>query len=235
MAPRVAILALIAGSLAIPAAADVRVQVAGSTVDLAATAAPLSEVLDRLSRQTGMKVVYEGPAPRQLVTLAIHGRTPAETVLAVLEGQGINFALDTDPSGTDVRTLLVTGTVSSSGSGTPVRAAPAPPRRAPFAPPPGAGPDAEPPFDEGEEAQPEEPNSLGVPPGVEGVEQPPAPGNTPGAAGQTAPPVNQGPVIPPQQFPVSPFAPRPAAPVAPPVAAPNQPQPGTAPGQSPQQ
>ena len=71
-------------------------QVAGASVELAATAAPLAEVLDRLSRQTGMKVVYEGPAPRQLVTVTVRGRTPAQTVLAVLEGQGVNYALVTD-------------------------------------------------------------------------------------------------------------------------------------------
>ena len=82
----------------LPATAEVRVRVAGGTVDLTATAAPLAEVLDRLARQTGMKVVYEGAAPRQLVTVSLHGRTPAETVLAVLEGLGVNFALVADPT-----------------------------------------------------------------------------------------------------------------------------------------
>ena len=33
-------------------------------VELVARAAPLNEVLDRLGRQIGMKVVYEGSLPR---------------------------------------------------------------------------------------------------------------------------------------------------------------------------
>ncbi len=93
-----------------PAAAEVAVRVSGGHVDLTATAAPLADVLDRLARQTGMKVVYEGAAPRQLVTLSLHGRTPTETVLAVFEGLGVNFALVADPSGSRVQTLVVAGT-----------------------------------------------------------------------------------------------------------------------------
>lgn len=241
MASRAFVLAPVLLALALPAAAEVRVQVTGTSVELAATAAPLAEVLDRLSRQTGMKVVYEGPAPRQLVTLTLRGRTPAQTVLALLEGQGVNFALVTDPSGASVRTLLVTGSASSSGGGAPARTAGRAPSRSPFGVPPGAAPDAEPPFEEGQEEPADEPVNSGVPPGVEGVEQPPAPpeGNAPVMVGQPTsnPPavVNQGPVAPPQQFPVSPFAPRPIAPVP---ATPAAPVPNPAPvppGQSPPQ
>ena len=183
MAPRAAVASpFLFAALAVlvaPAVAEVRVQVAGSSVDLAATAAPLAEVLDRLSRQIGMKVVYEGAAPRQLVTVTVRGRTPAQTVLAVLEGQGVNYALVTDPTGSSVRTLLVTGAASSSGGSAPARAVPAPANRPPFGLPPGAGADAEPPFEEGDEEQPEEPVSFGVPPGVEGIEQPQPPENVP--------------------------------------------------------
>ena len=45
---------------------DVRAT-AGGRVSLKVNAAPLSEVLDRLARQTGMKVVYDGAPPRALV------------------------------------------------------------------------------------------------------------------------------------------------------------------------
>ena len=45
-------------------AAEVQVQTNGSLVDLEAKAAPLSEVLDRLARLTGMKLVFDGATPR---------------------------------------------------------------------------------------------------------------------------------------------------------------------------
>ena len=80
-----------------------------------ARAAPLQQVLDRLGRQIGMKVVYEGGSPRQLVTLSLQGRTPAETVLALLEGQGLNYALLGDPTGAGAQTLLVTGSAPRLG------------------------------------------------------------------------------------------------------------------------
>jgi hypothetical protein len=241
MVPRAAAaLPLLFAALAAPARAEVRVQVAGATVDLAATASPLAEVLDRLSRQTGMKIVYEGAAPRQLVTVTVHGRTPAQTVLAVLEGQGVNYALVTDSTGANVRTLLVTGAASSSGGGAPARAVPPPANRPPFGSPPGAAADSEPPFGEGEEEPADDPVTFGVPPVVEGAEQPQPPEGAPGQPGPSAPPgqnpptAYQGPMAPQQQFPVSPFAPRAAAPVPAPAPAP-VPSQGSAPGQVPPQ
>jgi hypothetical protein len=96
------------------AAVDVRVS--GQSVDVQATNAPIAEVLDRLSRQTHMKVVYDGAPPRQMVTLDLRGRTPVEAVTAALEGQGVNYALSMDPSGTRVETLLVSGTASAGAS-----------------------------------------------------------------------------------------------------------------------
>ena len=56
-------------------------------LDVDGTTITRLQVLDRLARQTGMKVVYEGPAPRQLVTVSLKGRTPAEAVLSVLEAK----------------------------------------------------------------------------------------------------------------------------------------------------
>ena len=117
-------------------------------MDLTATAAPLGDVLDRLARQTGMKVVYEGPAPRHPVTLSIQGRTPAEAVLSVLEGSGVNFALVGDATGAGVLSLLVAGAAPASApasaapsAATPSRPSPGPRRT--FGIPPAASPDAD--------------------------------------------------------------------------------------------
>ncbi len=211
--------------LAAPAAADVAVRLVPTTagqpaqVELVAHAAPLNEVLDRLARQIGMKLVYEGSQPRQIVTLRLSGRSPAETVLALLEGQGLNFALLGDPSGAGAQTLLVTGAApasASAASGTaPARAFAGQVVRRPVGQPPGSSPDAmEADPDDAEEEEPFEPPANEV--------QPPAgPEAAPGALGQPVapqggvpvpvpgvPPVQQqGP--PPSPFPVSPFAPRP--------------------------
>jgi hypothetical protein len=106
-----------------PGHAAVEVRVAGQSVDVQATNAPLTEVLERLSRQTQMKVVYEGAPPRQTISLDLRGRTPVEAVVAALEGQGVNYAMSMDDTGTRVQTLLVTGTATSSA---PSRASAAP-------------------------------------------------------------------------------------------------------------
>jgi hypothetical protein len=118
--------ALLASALLLtprPGAAAVEVRVAGQSVDVQATNAPLTEVLERLSRQTQMKVVYEGAPPRQTISLDLRGRTPVEIVVAALEGQGVNYAMSMDDTGTRVQTLLVTGTAPSSA---PSRASAAP-------------------------------------------------------------------------------------------------------------
>lgn len=201
-----------------PAAAEVAVRVSGGRVDLTATAAPLADVLDRLARQTGMKVVYEGPAPRQLVTLSLHGRTPTETILSVFEGLGVNFALVADPSGSHVQTLVVAGTATASSSPPSAGAAripsPASARR-PFGPPPGAGVEGiDPAFEEtDEEPTGDEEAFAGLPPGVD------------------LPDPSGVPVMPPDPTQANPAAPVP--PVSPPGAGvppqPAQPTPGFSP------
>ena len=186
--------------LALPARAEVTVTVAGERVNLRAVAAPLNEVLDQLARRTGMKVVYEGGQPRQPVTLTLESRTPAEAVMAVLEGQGINFGLRTDASGARVERLLV----ASGGGGAAAGPAAAPGRpTAAGAPPPPPMPDFEP--DEEVETKEEAPDEAAEPP----APQPPA----------QAPPGLPTPRTP--TFFNSPFAPQPppqiVAPPAPPA------------------
>src|SRR5512143_2282096 len=113
---RLVVASVLVSLVATVASAEVSVRVSGGRVDLTATAAPLADVLDRLARQTGMKVVYEGPAPRQLVTVSLHGRTPAETILAVFEGLGLNYAMVADATGAGVQTLMVAGAAGATAS-----------------------------------------------------------------------------------------------------------------------
>jgi hypothetical protein len=220
--------ALVALSLlAAPAAAEVSVRVVPASsgtpahVELVARAAPLNEVLDRLGRQIGMKVVYEGGSPRQLVTLSLQGRTPAETVLALLEGQGLNYALLGDPTGAGAQTLLVTGSAPSTGTSAQAatgRTTPSATLRRPNAPPPGSSPDAI----DGEEEEPEEDEPFDQPVEPQLVTPEGAAAGQPGQPGPstqadpTGVPVpaprapNAQPQAPTNPFPVSPFAPQPA-------------------------
>jgi len=93
---------------------DVRAT-AGGRVSLKVNAAPLSEVLDRLARQTGMKVVYDGVPPRAIVRgRQVENATPAEAVTDVLEGLGVSYALRLDATGAKVDTLLVLGATRSA-------------------------------------------------------------------------------------------------------------------------
>jgi hypothetical protein len=116
-------------------ASDVDVRsTAGGRVSLQVGSAPLSEVLDRLARQTGMKVIYDGAPPRALVRgRHVEDVTPAEAVLNVLEGLGVGYALRFDPDGVKVDTLLVIGTAGASAAPRPVGAPPA--LRPPVGPP----------------------------------------------------------------------------------------------------
>ena len=97
--------------------AGVDVRVTGDRVDVFAQNAPISEILEGLSRQTHIKLVYEGSPPRQLMSVDLKDRTPAEAVLAVLDGQGLAYAVALDRTGTRVQTLLMS-------AGAPAPAAP---------------------------------------------------------------------------------------------------------------
>jgi hypothetical protein len=113
-------------ALAAATSGGVEVRKSGDSIDVRATATPVSEVLDRLGRQIGMKVVYETAPPRQSITLSFEGRTPADAVFGILEGLGLNYALVMDPSGTRVQTLLIIGTASPSAGPPQSAGSPAP-------------------------------------------------------------------------------------------------------------
>jgi hypothetical protein len=107
--------------LAAPLLAGVEITASDGRVDVTAAQAPLADVLDGLARKTRMKVVYDGATPRTPVTVDLRRRTPAEAVLGVLEGQGVNYMLALDVSGTQVETLMIvgaggTGAFASAGS-----------------------------------------------------------------------------------------------------------------------
>src|SRR6185436_8005682 len=120
----VALLALLAAR---PGAPDTEVRKAGEKLDVRANGAPVSEVLDRIARETGMKVTYDGAPPRARITVTLTGVTPAQAVLAVLEGQGLNYALRMDPKAVRIETLLMVAG-SGSGASTPAPRAQAGPR-----------------------------------------------------------------------------------------------------------
>ncbi len=217
----VSALALLVASAG-PGRAEVTVRLNAGRVDITANAAPLSEVLDRLARQTGMKVVYDGPAPRQLVTVSLMGRVPAEAVHDLLEGQGVNYALLGDTAGTGVQTLLMTGTtapVASSASSFNAAAA----TRSRSASPPLSSPDAvdEPEEDPDDEPAPEAPGAPGAPNGTMDAAgtgakaRPLIPPGTTGATPPAAAPMQMAPSMPrtppantnPGFVPVSPLSP----------------------------
>jgi len=112
----------LAGGVA-QAAVDVRVS-GERKLDVHATAARLSDVLAEVSRRAGMKLIYDGPPPRQIVSVDFTGRSEPAAVVALLEGLGLSYAMMLDHSGNRVETLVVIGTAAVS-SGRPGVASPA--------------------------------------------------------------------------------------------------------------
>lgn len=202
---------LLAGSAsgASVARAEIQVHVTNGRVSLQATAAPLSEVLDRLAKQTGMKVTYDGSPQRVPVNLTLTDRTPAQAVLGVLDGLGLNYALRMDLTGTRVETLMIAGTTSATPAGTGPAATPPRPVTPVLRP-------SEPVIEPDEEAQAEEDSAeADEPPDTEAQPPagvvPPAGQQPPGTPGATVlpgvpNPAMQGMPKPPPGFP-SPFAP----------------------------
>jgi hypothetical protein len=212
-------LALVMALLAPSAGAEVMVRGGSDAVDVEASAAPLSEVLDRMARLTGMEIVYEGTPPSQRITLAIEGRTPSDAVIAILEGQGLNYALVADPSGARVQTLIIAGPAGKgTSSGGSSRARSGPRARRPIRSPPAAGPEmVDPEYDELEEEDPfeaEDPALLGD----ELPEEPPEAAEEGEVEPAEAPIPAAGPLPFPggrQVFPASPFTPQPSYPEVP--------------------
>jgi hypothetical protein len=115
---------------------DIDVRVASGRVVIRTQGAPLSRVLDRLGNATGMKVVYQGPAPMMPIRADVDAASESEALARLMEGQGVDYALRMDPSGYRVEYLIV-GSVARGGSAAAGTAAipPMPTMPAPGMPP----------------------------------------------------------------------------------------------------
>ncbi len=175
------VLPLLAGPAAASDPIDVKAH--GPKVDVKVTAAPLNDVLDRLSKQTGMKLVYEGQAPRMVISANLVGLSPMRAVISVMEGLGVNYALMTDPTGSRIETLMIVGAggpAAPSGGVAPQPSVPLPSH----APEPMAI-DEEPLMEEGDPGvQPEDQRPSGPVPVEEAA--PPPPPNPVGPSGAPA-------------------------------------------------
>ena len=197
MRPLVALTVLLLAAPDLRAAVEVRVS--GQRVDVQAVNAPLSEILDGLARELHVKIVYEGPPPRQLLSVDLKGRTPAEAFLAIVEGQGLAYAVALDATGTRVETVLMAG-----GNNAPAAAAgpPPPPPRPERMPREPVADDAPAPLDDNDFTDDEAPPDTGRPvvPHAKPSEAPPPP--------------SQGVFLPAPgaDYPSSVFAPKPPAP-----------------------
>jgi hypothetical protein len=143
---------------------------ADGRIDLSTRGAPLAEVLRCLVERAEFRLEYDGPAPRQTVSVDLRGESLAGAVESLLEGLGIDYLLGRDPTGTRVERLIIFGSSRaaepSRGSGRPSPARPGRPvEPMPAEPPPQdeAQPFGMPPF-----APPGAPTPFtGLPPGTE--------------------------------------------------------------------
>jgi hypothetical protein len=103
--------------------ADTDVKLHGGLVSIHANNAPLPEILERLQEKTGMKVIYDGTRPYQLVAVTIEDQTLVAALTSLLESQGVKFAIALNAAGTQVDTLLIS---TSSTSPSPPGAVAAP-------------------------------------------------------------------------------------------------------------
>ena len=123
------IAALIAGPVASAPTTGVDVRVKEGLVTIDAHEAPLSDVLDQLGRQTGMKLVYEAGRPRQMVSASIEGLPQPVALTKLLEGLGVGYSFSMDLTGRRVETLIISGV---SGTATASLARPPSPAARPF-------------------------------------------------------------------------------------------------------
>ncbi len=182
---RVAAILAALGLVATPLCAGVETRAEGGRVRIEARAAPLSEILDDLARQTGMKVVYEGGPPRALVTATLDRGTLVEALLAVFEGLDLTYVIELDATGTRaVKLVMVASGAPGAATG---RMTPATRPAAPADEPeprfgdPDAGEDAPEPVDPGSVVRdrvvtdPSTGEAYGAPPDVVPEDPPQAP------------------------------------------------------------
>jgi hypothetical protein len=108
------IAALVAGPAASAPTTGVDVRVKEGLVTIDAHEAPLSDVLDQLGRQTGMKLVYEAARPRQIVSASIEGLPQPVALTKLLEGLGVGYSFSLDLTGTRVETLIISGVTGAA-------------------------------------------------------------------------------------------------------------------------
>src|SRR5512134_3286329 len=89
------------------ASAQVVVNPSSGRVSIRASGQAVSTLLDQLAQKTGMAVDYEKSPPRQTVSLTLEDRTPAQAVVAILEGLNIPYALSLTADGLNVQTLVI--------------------------------------------------------------------------------------------------------------------------------
>ncbi|MEO8362439.1 MAG: hypothetical protein ABI672_20595 [Vicinamibacteria bacterium] len=89
----------------------VRIQAASST---------LAETIDALSKAAGFKLTYDGARPAaSLFNLDIDTPNLSQTLVRLLEGQNLNYAMLMDKSGTKVTSLMILGLAPKGASTLP--------------------------------------------------------------------------------------------------------------------
>jgi hypothetical protein len=127
------------------AAGEVDVRAANGLLTVHTKTTPLVDVLEQISRQTGLKLVYEGTRPTQRVTVALEAVPEAEALRQLVEGLGLNYLLQTDVTGGRAMLLVIAETkVGAPAVGAGASSRPQPPPRIESPEPPV---DEEPPFE----------------------------------------------------------------------------------------
>lgn len=198
----VAALTLTALVAASQAGAQVVVNPASGRVSIRAAGLSVSTLLDQLAQKTGMTVEYEKGPPRQSVSLTLDDRTPAQAVVAILDGLNIPYALSLTADGLKVQTLVI-----ADASAPPKAGRTRVGRETSMAPPPddsaGDVPPEQPTPDPGQAEAPQEQPQGGDP------TQPPQPPQRRGVP--APPPVTLAPAFPPFGGAADPRATRPEA------------------------
>lgn len=101
---------------ALPATAQVVVNPISGRVSIRAAGQPVSSLLDQMAQKTGMTVEYEKSPPRQSITLTVEDRTPAQAIVAILDGLNIPYALSLTADGAKVQTLVIADTSAPKGT-----------------------------------------------------------------------------------------------------------------------